>query len=751
MQRIFVGRKAELQQFDKLLKDPPGQAILVVGNRGMGKTWLIDECAKRAEQKHKWWSIRYDITPSDDVNRVMIDIMNDAADAIDSLRNKARKLISKNKQKLAALFGASGLIPVVGPSVKALGDLIISLSERAKTGNVRAQFLEVLTTLSENLAKNKRVIFIIDPEKMMPDKSADAWRIIVRDLPERIKFVFAQRPEDELAKSRSFRALDKVIRIPGTRLGALKQTEVEQLVGLRAKHIGKSERALRKCVARYRRHPYAVQAALDIVKRTRSLDDLPQDPTPDAIAKSQWDQVCEIGNDAVRLFEAYAILEVAVPDDVVQAVSRLSATRRSSMQRRTYPRALLREQAYGRRIYHAILADYILEQISEDEKKKYHRRAVQVYRRKLAAAKKAQTRPDALAAMRLAEHVLAAEGPEAFVDTFVNESYEPLVNLGLLDAAMNLSERALKVVKKGSEEQAILLGNLGLIYQTKGDLDNGEEMFNMVLKIEGKLGRPHSTANAYGNLGLIYMTRGDLDKAEQMHNKALKIEKKLGRLGGMAREYGNLGLIYMDKGGLDQAEDMHKKALSIHEELEHQQGMANDYGNLGLIYQTRGDLEKAEEMFKKVLKIEEKLGRPHSMANAYGNLGLIYMDKGDLDKAEQMHKKSLEIEKKLGRLDGIANDYGNLGNVYLLRGDLDKAEETFLKIVAIHRKLGSQEGMANDYGNLGTVYAQRGDLKKAKEYWEKALQLYKRIGMPHMVEKVNKWISELEKKSKNQK
>ena len=34
--KIFVGRKAELEQFKKVLEDPQGQAILVVGHRGMG-------------------------------------------------------------------------------------------------------------------------------------------------------------------------------------------------------------------------------------------------------------------------------------------------------------------------------------------------------------------------------------------------------------------------------------------------------------------------------------------------------------------------------------------------------------------------------------------------------------------------------------------------------------------------------------------------------------------------------------------
>ena len=37
--KIFVGRKDELEQFKKVLKNPKGQAVVVVGQAGMRKTW----------------------------------------------------------------------------------------------------------------------------------------------------------------------------------------------------------------------------------------------------------------------------------------------------------------------------------------------------------------------------------------------------------------------------------------------------------------------------------------------------------------------------------------------------------------------------------------------------------------------------------------------------------------------------------------------------------------------------------------
>jgi tetratricopeptide (TPR) repeat protein len=542
---------------------------------------------------------------------------------------------------------------------------------------------------------------------------------------------------------------------------------------------------LRESLGRYEGHPYALQGALDMIATGTKLEELPDDTTETGIVEEQWSKICGYGEDAIHLFKAYAILEEAVPDEIVDNVAEIKAdTRLTLLAKNVFLDKLLYGEGDSKRIYHLLLAKYILNQMNEKEQKDYHSRAVEIYREKLSKAKEEQIRPDALAATRLAEHVLAAEGKEAFIDSFLSECGEALMNLGLFDTFISLSERALGMVEKDSKEEAMVTGNLGriyrtkgdlakaeemhnksleiaeklglqegmanaynnlgIIYETKGDLDKAKEMHNKSLEIAEKLGLQERMADAYSNLGIIYRTKGDLDKAKEMHNKSLEIEKKSGRLEGMARQYSNLGIIYQKKDDLDKAEDMHNKSLEIAEKLGLQEGMASEYGNLGLIYLTKGDLAKAEDMHNKSLEIAEKLGHKEIMASEYGNLGIFYETKGDLDKAKEMHNKSLEINKKLGRLEGMASNYGNLGLIYRTKGNLNKAEEMHNKSLEISKKLERLEGMANQYGNLGLIYKQRGDIGKAREYWEQAVELYKRIGMLHMVEKIEKWISELE-------
>ena len=46
---IFVGRKAELDAFLGVLESVEGQAVVVAGPIGMGKTWLVNRMAYLAK------------------------------------------------------------------------------------------------------------------------------------------------------------------------------------------------------------------------------------------------------------------------------------------------------------------------------------------------------------------------------------------------------------------------------------------------------------------------------------------------------------------------------------------------------------------------------------------------------------------------------------------------------------------------------------------------------------------------------
>lgn len=72
---------------------------------------------------------------------------------------------------------------------------------------------------------------------------------------------------------------------------------------------------------------------------------------------------------------------------------------------------------------------------------------------------------------------------------------------------------------------------------------------------------------AYGNLGTVYQTRGDLDKAVEYYNKGLKIDEELGHKEGMAIDYRNIGLLYETKKDYKKAREYLEKSLALNKAL----------------------------------------------------------------------------------------------------------------------------------------------------------------------------------------
>jgi tetratricopeptide (TPR) repeat protein len=300
---------------------------------------------------------------------------------------------------------------------------------------------------------------------------------------------------------------------------------------------------------------------------------------------------------------------------------------------------------------------------------------------------------------------------------------------GDLDNALKYHEDALAIHKEigYGQGKASDLGNIGVIYKTKGDLNKALEYHQESLKIHRKLGYGQGEANQLSNIGLIYSAKGDLDNALKYHEDALAIHRKLGYIQGEANQLGNIGLIYIVKGDLNKALEYHQESLKIHRGIGYRYGEAADLGNIGVIYKAKGNLDNALKYYQEALKIHREIDR-QGEANQLGNIGLIYKDKGELDKALKYLNDARDIDVEVGYRQGEANQLGNIGLIYKAKGELDKALKYLNDALKIHREIEYRQGEANQLGNIAIIYKDKGDLNKALKYVKDALKIHREIG-----------------------
>ncbi len=249
-------------------------------------------------------------------------------------------------------------------------------------------------------------------------------------------------------------------------------------------------------------------------------------------------------------------------------------------------------------------------------------------------------------------------------------------------------------------EKAAILNMVGTIQYNIGATLDAEKSFSEMIKITQQANLEPALAIAYGNMGLIYEVRGEFDKAMDYHKRALEINQGIENLQALAQNYGNLGNIYHNLNEFSKALEYHKKALEIDKRIGNLKGQAQDLGNIGRVYGSLGELRKALEYFERALEIDKKIGCLEGQAFHLEGIGSVYGNLSDPKKALDYFNRALDVSIKTQNLEGQANQLTNIGISYSHLGRFDKAIHYFQQARDIFIKLGAKHRVAECNKNL---------------------------------------------------
>jgi len=271
--------------------------------------------------------------------------------------------------------------------------------------------------------------------------------------------------------------------------------------------------------------------------------------------------------------------------------------------------------------------------------------------------------------------------------------------------AFDLCERLARLSAKRNDSVNlhVCYGNMALILQEWGRLEEAMALQKEKEKICLALDAQHSLQLCYGNQALILQLWGRLDEALALHKQEEKICLALGNQDGLARSYGHQALIHRSWGQFDEAMSLHKQEEQICRDLGDLDGLSATYGNQASILFRCDRQEEALALFKKQEELALKIGNQSTLAVSYGNQAVILRGWDRSEEAMALHKKEEEICLALGHLQGLQASYGNQSQILQSQGQLSEALFLLGKQEEICRAIGSKEGLAKCYLNWGLI------------------------------------------------
>jgi CHAT domain-containing protein/Tfp pilus assembly protein PilF len=182
--------------------------------------------------------------------------------------------------------------------------------------------------------------------------------------------------------------------------------------------------------------------------------------------------------------------------------------------------------------------------------------------------------------------------------------------LGEKDTALDHYKQALELFSAAKDRnlEATALNNIGGFYlNTLKDSKTALDYYNRSLEIRRELGQPIELAIMLGNIGHLYNSTGDPRKALEYHRQALKIRQESGHRLGEAVSLSNIGAANYSLGQLSTALDYFNQALKLFRSLGDRTREATALYGLAMIERDRGNLTEARVRMEASLRIVESL------------------------------------------------------------------------------------------------------------------------------------------------
>ena len=754
----FVGRERELRLLGERFEQAragEGQAVMVVGEPGIGKSRLMQELRRRLGDGAAW--VEAQAVPFGRARpfHPVVDMLRQAcgieegdatATVITKLEHRVRRLDERLVPTLSFLRSLLGVDPG-DPAVEAM--------------DPKLRRVEILNATQQMLARAAEAqphVMVLEDAHWM-DAATEEWaaRLAESLAAQRVLLVVTYRPGytppfgDHTFHTRlalPTLSLDDSVRMARELLGNVPD-DLEALI------VSKAEG-----------NPFFLEELVRSVAGLGTTGPLDTALVPDTIqdaVTARIDRLAEAPRRALRVAAVIGrefsrrllsrVVETQTPLD--EALRELRAVELIREQR------LFPDVSYT--FKHALTHEVAYQSIPVEERRALHLRIAQ------AIETEHGDRVAEVAGV-LARHYVAAEDWERALVHLVRAAKEAARAFATRDA-LELYDEALEAAARlpGGRERVIGIHQArSALYFVVSDFERSRQAAGLARDLAHEAGDAIREGVALAAMSWAATWARDLDGAVAHAREAIDLATPVVAEAVLARAQFTIGFVQAVTGGLDEAKNFIQSTLVssrsagdlVHESLAlamggliknwegeygaadqlHTQGLAiaREHNLLvpllfsaflrGLTLAGKGSYTEALSTFHEGLVLSEKVGDEvfhHRLLNC---LGWLRFELGDLDGAAELNRRSAEGGRRRNDPGTLPNAELNLGDIFLARGDLAAARELLGGVDRLARDPNTSAWMRFRYSirlhaSLGDLALAQGDLEQARRHAERCLEL----------------------------
>lgn len=697
MRPVFVGREREraliLENLDNVCETGSLQSIRVVGEGGIGKSWLFHSSGLKTRAEVEKGarvlssSFRRGTHRQGGLGRILLE--DPAAEYSDGFRRRFCPPGQLDNEKPEALESRS--------------------SQEGSNDTVIAEAAGIL----RSLALQHPLVVILEDLQYASDADVDLLERLMaalKDLP--ILVLLSYREEAGLSDSpveRISRQLDRIGHPAPLRLGQLEDHAVGEYVeAVLSPRLPAGAELMNALRGSSRGNPLALHRLLGQLVATESLVredncwDLAEKPDPSTT-----------GEDTGRLIESLSptarlVLTVSGLLDETFDGALLACVLEDHREAVSIPTTiaflvssgLLLEGPEGYRLEPGFPLRILLETSNPRRVRKLHKRIASLLL-------ELNPSPDSGLRMKIAGHL-----DQAGDETTAFAHYLDAARLGANDYSNQLSmdaySRTLELAPQQQKpgilrELALLQVRCGRINEALDHLFEAEELETAGETTNGEKSPrcPQRLFDLWDDIGRVLHRQGRLEEAEEYFRRCMDLAEADTSL--MARTCYGLAGVFFDRHDFVGARDHYQRSLEYYGSSAEAGDLVPLHLGLALIERIENNLGRSIDRFKKALALAQQTGNLLDIARIQANLANTHRAMGEMDVALVYLDESTRTRKLVGDRQGLAVCLNNLARIQNHRGEFQAALETTGDALSTFQDVGDRKGIAIARCNLGEL------------------------------------------------